>query len=56
MNKTEREALKTLLAVAAQKELAIWLRPTDAELERLWDERINKQIDLLMNMMGDDGR
>lgn len=56
MTNEERKALKALLAVAAQKELAIWLRPTDSELERLWDERINKQIDLLMRMMGDDGR
>jgi hypothetical protein len=55
MTNEERKALKALLAVATQKELALWLRPTDEELERLWEDKIDKQIDAMERLFGDDG-
>ena len=56
MTKAEREALKRLLALAAQKEVHLWHHPTNDELKQLWDERIDREIDKMEKIFGDDGR
>lgn len=56
MNKIEREAFKRLLSIAIKKEIHVWHHPLDEELERLWDERIDKEIDKMEKIFGDDGR
>lgn len=56
MTKTEREALKRLLSLAAQKEVHLWHHPTNEELRQLWDERIDKEIDKMIALFGDDAK
>jgi hypothetical protein len=45
-----------LLRTVARAEIHLWHHPTDAELERLWNDRIVKMLDELEKEIGDDGK